>query len=69
VTTPDPFEGPEAAEMVSVTPRLEESEIVFPARAVPTPSLTVTVIVEVLTPSAIMDAGPAEIVETTGLDV
>ena len=30
VTTPDAFEGPDAAEIVSVAPRLEVSVTVFP---------------------------------------
>lgn len=35
VTTPLELDGPEAAEMVSVAPRLEESVTVFPEMAFP----------------------------------
>jgi hypothetical protein len=51
VTTPAPLEGPEAAEIVSVAPRLELNVTVFPAIAVPIPSFSVTVIVAVVDPS------------------
>ena len=47
VTTPKALELPEAAEMVSVTPRLEESATVLPETGLPLASFNVTVTVEV----------------------
>ena len=63
VTTPEPSEAPEAAEMVSVAPRLEASVTVLPETGLEFASLRVTVIVEVLTPSDSTEVGLATTVD------
>ena len=67
VTTPEPSEAPEAAEIVSVAPRLEARVTVFPVIGFELASLSVTVIVEVVLPSAVIEVGLATTVETAGL--
>ena len=59
VTTPEAPERPEAAEIVSVAPRLEASVTVLPATAFPYASRSVTVTVDVVEPSATIEAGEA----------
>ena len=59
VTTPEPSEAPEAAEIVSVAPRLEARVTVLPETGLELASLSVTVIVEVVLPSATTEAGLA----------
>jgi hypothetical protein len=63
VTTPDTLEVPEAAEIVSVAPRLDASVTDLPGMGALLPSRKVTVRVEVLTPSARCDVGEAVTVE------
>ena len=57
VTTPDALEGPDAAEIVSVAPRLEERVTVLPATGVELASLSVTVTMDIVEPSATTAAG------------
>jgi hypothetical protein len=54
VTIPEAFEGPEAAEIPSGTGLLELKLTDLPATALLYTSLSVTVIVEVVTPSAVI---------------
>ena len=63
VTTPKASDGPEAAEIVSVAPRLEASVTVLPATAVLLVAFKVTVISEVARPFAGNDVGDAVTVE------
>jgi hypothetical protein len=63
VTTPVELEVPEAAEIVSVAPRLEASVTVLPDTGLLWASFNVTVIVEVLTPSAATDEGEGATVD------
>ena len=63
VTTPEASEVPEAAEIVSLAPRLEARDTVLEATGVPPPSLRVTVMVEVVAPSAGTEPGVAATVE------
>jgi len=63
VTTPVSLEGPEAAEMVSVAPRLEANVTVLPATGLLVASFKVTVMVEVVTPSLATVVGLAATVE------
>ena len=63
VTMPEASESPEAAEIVSVGPRLEASVTALPETAAPPLSFNVTVMVEVLTPSARCEVGEAVTVE------
>jgi hypothetical protein len=67
VTTPEVSDAPDAAEIVSVAPRLEVSVTVSPETGLPFASSRVTVSVEVLVPSAIGDAGEATKVDRTAL--
>jgi hypothetical protein len=67
VTTPEPLEGPEAGEIVSVAPRLEASVTVLPETGLLLASLSVTVIVEVVEPSAVTELGEAPTVEALAL--
>ena len=69
VTTPEPSEAPEAAEIVSVAPRLEARVTVFPATGLELASLSVTVIVEVVLPSATTEAGLALTVDWAAVGV
>ena len=50
VTTPEAVEGPDAAEIVSLPPRLEVSVTVFPTDGFPPESFKVTVRVDVVNP-------------------
>ena len=59
VTTPEPLEAPEAAEIVSVAPRLEASVTVLPETGFEFTSFRVTVTVEVVLPSATTEVGLA----------
>lgn len=61
------MEGPDAAEMVSVAPRLDVRVTVFPGTPIEMEFSRVTVTVEVVTPSAVMEVGDAETVETVAL--
>ena len=63
VTTPAEVETPEAAEIVSVAPRLEASVTVLLATALLLASFRVTVMVDVATPSFATVAGLAATVE------
>ena len=67
VTTPFVVEGPEAAEIVSVAPRLEASVTVLPGTGVLLPVKRMTVIVDVVMPSAGIGVGKAVTVELVGL--
>ena len=67
VTTPEASEGPEAAEIVSVAPRLEASITVLPGTGWLLASLSVTVTVEVVLPSAVTEDGEAETVESVAV--
>ena len=57
VTTPEPSDKPEAAEMVSVAPRLEARVTVLPETGLELAFFRVTVMVEVVLPSAVTEAG------------
>lgn len=57
VTTPPAFELPEAAEIVSLPPLLDERVTVLPETGLEFTSFKVTVIVLVVLPSAATDAG------------
>ena len=63
VTTPEPSEAPEAAEIVSVAPRLEARVTVLPETGFEFASLRVTVTVEVVLPSARTEVGLATTVD------
>lgn len=63
VTTPEALDGPEAAEIVSVTPRLESSETVLFVTGLLWASNRVTVTVEAAVPFADTVAGEATTVE------
>src|SRR5207248_112162 len=63
LTAPPASEGPEAAPMVSVAPRLEDRVTVSPGRAALPASLTVTVTVLPVAPSATVVALVATTVE------
>jgi hypothetical protein len=63
VTTPEELELPEAAEIVSAAPRLEASVTVLPETGLPLASFSVTVIVEVVAPSAATVFGVADTVD------
>lgn len=63
VTTPEAFELPDAAEIVSLPPRLEERVTVLPDTGFKLLSFNVTVIVEVVLPSAVIEVGDALTVE------
>lgn len=63
VTTPEPLETPEAAEIVSVAPRLEASVTVLPGTAALVASFRVTVIVDSVAPSLATVVGLATTVE------
>jgi hypothetical protein len=65
VTTPKTLESPEAAEIVSVAPRLEASVTVLPDMGLLLASSKVTVIVEVVMPSHAMVRGLATTVEVS----
>ena len=68
VATPLALETPEVGEMVSGgVPRLETSSTVLPWTAVPLASFKVTVIVEVVLPSAVTELGSAATVELAAL--
>src|ERR1035441_1459690 len=67
VTTPEELELPDAAEIVSVAPRLEESVTVLPWTGLLFASRSVTVIVEVVLPSAATLEGLDETVDTDAL--
>lgn len=67
VTTPKALELPDAAEIVSVPPRLDERVTVLPETGFPFASFKVTVIVEVVLPSAATDVGESLTVETVAL--
>jgi hypothetical protein len=67
VTTPLALEEPELGAIVSVPPRLELRETVFPETGLLLESSKVTVIVEVVVPSATNDEGEAATVETEAL--
>ena len=67
VTTPFVLDGPEAAEIVSVAPRLEVSDTVLFETALLLASFSVAVMVEVVTPSAGTEVGRADTVEPEGL--
>jgi hypothetical protein len=67
VATPELSVVAETTVMVSVAPRLEESETNFPLTPFEFTSLRVTVIVEVETPSSVTDIGEAETVDWAAL--
>ena len=68
VTTPLVLETPEVGEMVSGgVPRLDARVTVLPETAVPPESFKVTVIVEVVLPSAVTELGSAATVELAAL--
>jgi hypothetical protein len=67
VTTPEVLEGPEAAEIASIAPRLEARVTVSPATAAPALFVRATVIVEVLVPLAVTEAGEADTLELAAL--
>ena len=69
VTTPEPSDTPDAAEMVSVAPRLEARVTVFPATGLELASFRVTVMVEVVVPSAVMEVGLATTVDWAAVGV
>jgi hypothetical protein len=66
VTTPEALEAPEAAEIVSVDPRLEASVTVLPGTGALVRVNRVTVTVDVETPLAVTEVGDAVIVEWVG---
>ena len=59
MTTPLALDVPDAAEIVSVAPRLEARVTVFPETGLEFTSLRVTVSVEVVDPFAVTDIGLA----------
>ena len=63
VTTPELLEDPEAADIVSFPLLLEASVTVLPETGLPWASFKVTVIVEVVEPSAVTEAGEAPTVD------
>lgn len=63
VTTPEPLETPEAAEIVSAAPRLDASVTVLPGTAALVASFSVTVTVDSVTPSLATVVGLATTVE------
>ena len=63
VTTPAMLEAPEAAETVSVAPRLDASVTILPASGVLLPSFKVTVMVVVPVPLATSEPGDAVTVD------
>ena len=63
VTTPKELEAPEAAEIVSVAPRLDARVTVFPETGFPFTSFRVTVMVEVAVPFATTEVGEAATVD------
>jgi hypothetical protein len=67
VTTPFASDGPEAAEIVSLAPRLEARVTVLPATGLLAAFFKVTVMVEVVTPSAATEVGEAVTVELAAL--
>ena len=67
VTTPVGPVGPEAAEIVSVAPRLEARATVLPRAGELPASNNVTVTVEVLMPSAVTEVGAAATVDLAAL--
>ena len=67
VTTPEALDGPDAAEIVSVAPRLEARVTVLPTTGAELASSKVTVMVEVVTPSAVTEVGEATTVELRAL--
>ena len=67
VTTPEVSEAPEGAEMLSAAPRLEEIATVLPGTGLPLASLSVTVMVAVVVPSATAEEDEAVTVETEAL--
>ena len=66
-TTPDPLEAPEAGEIVSLAPRLDASVTFLPASGVMAASNKVTVMVEVVVPSAGSVPSEAATVEFTSV--
>jgi hypothetical protein len=68
VTTPEAFEAPDAAEIVSDAPRLEAKVTVFPATGLLFESSRVTVTVEVDIPLAVTEDGEALTVELAALE-
>src|SRR5437868_13978577 len=67
VTTPNELEVPDAAEIVSVPPRLEDSVTVLPATGLLFASRSVTVMVEIVLPSAVTPVGLAATVDCDAL--
>jgi len=67
VTTPEASLAPEAAEIVSVASRLDASVTVRPSTGLLPASFKVTVIVELVTPSAATEIGDADTVELAAL--
>jgi hypothetical protein len=67
VATPIVLVVPDTVVMVSLPSRLEESETNLLLTGLPFASLSVTVIVDVVDPSAATDAGEAVTVDTEGL--
>ena len=63
VTTPETLEGPEAAEIVSVVPRLEASVTVLPEMGALVRVKRVTVMVDEAAPLAVTEVGDAVTVE------
>lgn len=63
LTTPEALEDPEAAEIVSVAPRLEASVTVLPETGALVRVNRVTVMVDVATPLAVTEVGDAPTVE------
>jgi hypothetical protein len=59
VATPEAFVVPETVVMVSVAPRLELRETVFPETTFPFTSFKVTVTVDRVVPSAVIEVGLA----------
>lgn len=61
--TPEALVVPETVVMVSVAPRLEAKVTVFPATGLEAASLRVTVMVDVVAPSAVTEVGLATVVD------
>ena len=67
VTTPELSDAPDAAEIVSLDPRLDARLTVFPSTGFPRLSMRVTVTVDVEVPSAVTVKGEAETVDREAL--
>jgi hypothetical protein len=63
VAIPEAFVVPEIVVMVSVAPRLELRETAFPETTFPFTSFKVTVTVDVVVPSAVIEVGEVDAVD------